>query len=554
MGHQYKMVQAMEVLERGTVLVQPNRYRIHTSFGVVGDRVGSGKTLTVLAACASLPEPRICKQFIGSTSDYGTDTCPVVLERVPDPTQYVDVNTNLVVVPYHLEHQWVRELRTRTDLRWTTCTRTMFDQELDLRQWETYDVVLCRTTIFSYLYYYLCRQTHAYRFRRVWIDEADNVRMGNVPPIHAKFTWALTGTPGRLACLSLPRVRNPNFVQALCGHVHWTMLRACQAEHAVLLQNDPAFVDACLNLPTPIEHVIHTQKPLSLTVLDGILPERSLLCLAADDVSGALSSFPSVEEDENIVGVVTRTLRQQLAFEEEWCKLAERMHVPLSERESAQRKIERLQSQLACIRERIERAQDCPICYETIDTNEGASVVVECCQNVLCMGCLGRIQSSMNQRCPFCKTVLTKDRVVITHRGTNYRPHSKPKLSTKAEAFETLIRNLVADPMRRILVFSETDGTWGTVGHILNALSVPYRTVKGSSDEVRRISDKFRKGEVSVLLLHASRMGAGLNLQSTTDVVLYHTPSTTAIREQIIGRANRAGRTDELHVHALEYG
>lgn len=553
MGHQYKMVQAMEVLERGTVVTQPDTFRIHTSFGVVGDRVGSGKTLTVLAACASLPGPRICKQFIGSASDRGTETCPVVLEHVPNATGFVDVDTNLVIVPYHLEHQWIRELRTRTDLRWMTCTRTMFECEFDLRCWEDYDVVLCRSTIFPRLHFHLCRQMHAFRFRRVWIDEADSIRMANVPPVPAKFTWAMTGTPTRLCSAITTRVRNPNFVQALCLYVPWNMLHARHSQHAVLLQNDPDYVEACLNLPAPIEHVIRAEKPISLTVLEGILPERSLMCLAADDVAGALASFSNVEEDANVVAVVTRTLRQQLAYEEERLKLAERMNVPSFERDSAQRTIQRLRQQLECIRERIERAEDCPICYETMNTDRGASVVVECCQNVICMTCLAGVQSSTSQRCPFCKSALTKEKVVITHRGASYRPCTNERLPTKSEAFATLVRKLVSDASKRVLVFSETDGTWGTVGEILNATSIPYRTVKGSSDEVRRISDKFRNGDVPVLLLHASRMGAGLNLQSTTDVVLYHTPSSPSIREQIVGRANRAGRTAELHVHTLEY-
>ena len=45
-------------------------------------------------------------------------------------------------------------------------------------------------------------------------------------------------------------------------------------------------------------------------------------------------------------------------------------------------------------------------------------------------------------------------------------------------------------------------------------------------------------------------MGAGINLQEATDIIMYHSISSEH-RRQIIGRANRIGRTCELTVHNL---
>jgi len=53
-------------------------------------------------------------------------------------------------------------------------------------------------------------------------------------------------------------------------------------------------------------------------------------------------------------------------------------------------------------------------------------------------------------------------------------------------------------------------------------------------------------------MLNAQYNGSGLNLQETTDIILYHKFNKFS-EEQIIGRANRMGRNDVLYVHQLLY-
>ena len=43
---------------------------------------------------------------------------------------------------------------------------------------------------------------------------------------------------------------------------------------------------------------------------------------------------------------------------------------------------------------------------------------------------------------------------------------------------------------------------------------------------------------------------AGINLTETTDIILYH-EMTISTQNQIIGRAQRIGRKDPLHIHHL---
>ena len=57
--------------------------------------------------------------------------------------------------------------------------------------------------------------------------------------------------------------------------------------------------------------------------------------------------------------------------------------------------------------------------------------------------------------------------------------------------------------------------------------------------------------KATINFLNSRNNGAGINLQECTDIILYHRmeDSTTT---QILGRANRIGRTEELNVHHLQ--
>ena len=60
----------------------------------------------------------------------------------------------------------------------------------------------------------------------------------------------------------------------------------------------------------------------------------------------------------------------------------------------------------------------------------------------------------------------------------------------------------------------------------------------------------FKDGKIQVIFLNSKNNGAGINLQEATDIILYHEMNTNIIK-QIIGRANRIGRTKKLIVHHL---
>ena len=85
---------------------------------------------------------------------------------------------------------------------------------------------------------------------------------------------------------------------------------------------------------------------------------------------------------------------------------------------------------------------------------------------------------------------------------------------------------------------------------LLREIKITYTQVKGTRKVRQNSIESFKHGDTQVILLNPNFNGAGINLQETTDIILYHKMSSST-KNQIIGRANRIGRTVPLHVHHL---
>ena len=109
------------------------------------------------------------------------------------------------------------------------------------------------------------------------------------------------------------------------------------------------------------------------------------------------------------------------------------------------------------------------------------------------------------------------------------------------------------DENSRYLIFSEYDNSFQRISYKLSEAMIPFKVLKGGVDEQQKNIKKYESGEIKILMLNANNFGAGLNLQRTTDIIIYHQFRTEDLKSQVIGRAQRIGRQTSLNVHYLEY-
>jgi SNF2 family DNA or RNA helicase len=102
----------------------------------------------------------------------------------------------------------------------------------------------------------------------------------------------------------------------------------------------------------------------------------------------------------------------------------------------------------------------------------------------------------------------------------------------------------------KILIFSNFDNTFHKVIPILNALNIRYDYIKGNGDQIKAIVNRYKNGPIDLLLVNTKNYGTGMNLENTTDIVMFH-KFDTQLENQVIGRAQRYGRISSLKVHYL---
>jgi hypothetical protein len=205
----------------------------------------------------------------------------------------------------------------------------------------------------------------------------------------------------------------------------------------------------------------------------------------------------------------------------------------------------------------------CLICLEKPE----AATMVTCCKTFYCFKCISEWTINYGGACCKCKTKITSNEMVtVTKKRTKGkepmkqeegRSSSKNEIDgrelSKEEHVARLIPLILSQKKEatKILIFSEQDRTIDKITSILERLNVPhiaYRRTSGSYTSIK----KYITGDIPVVVLNSVSHGAGLNLQITSDIILYH-KMTPELEKQAIGRAQRPGRTGPLTVHRLCY-
>ena len=151
--------------------------------------------------------------------------------------------------------------------------------------------------------------------------------------------------------------------------------------------------------------------------------------------------------------------------------------------------------------------------------------------------------------CPLCRTIFTKETItVIKDKQTN----EDMNVNNKRSKIENLIDILSNKPLGKFLIFSNSDATFDKLSEVITNLNMSHSKICGNAGAITNRIKSFNEGKTQVLLLNPQYYGCGLNLEKTTDVIFFHRFESDMER-QIIGRAQRYGRSDILNIHYLFY-
>jgi hypothetical protein len=276
------------------------------------------------------------------------------------------------------------------------------------------------------------------------------------------------------------------------------------------------------------------------------------LKINANDITGAIKELGGKNETENdIIDLVSKELKREL-----FNKQAERDYISnldiTIEQKNAKLKainneIENQEEKIKNLTERISyiSSKTCSICMELI-TNP---ILIEC-THIFCGGCLLKWLKN-NNSCPYCrKSINSMDKligIVNDNNDDEYNNNKKEILSKE----DTLLKIINDKPDGRFLIFSKNENSFEKIKTELIKNNYKYELLKGTTSHMINILDKFKSGEINIILLNTQYAGSGIDISCATDVIIFHNMGID--KQQAIGRAQRVGRKDELYIHNLYY-
>jgi SNF2 family DNA or RNA helicase len=274
--------------------------------------------------------------------------------------------------------------------------------------------------------------------------------------------------------------------------------------------------------------------------------------LNAGDIHGALETMGmSAQSTTEITTAVTKSLMkdlEQAKLTYEYKKAMEYSTEAIKAKaiEVCEQKIASLESRISAIQDRIQRAteQNCPICY--CDVNNPA--VTPCCQQLFCFPCLCESLKRV-AACPLCRTRITdlKEIQVVGEKAKTPETKEEILATGRLNKKDSFLRFMKANMGAKVLMFSGYDATFSGIESTLIAEGITFAVVNGSQARINKLLREFKAGKYNVLFLNAKNMGAGLNIECATHVVLFHRMSAE-LETQIVGRAMRLGRSETLDV------
>jgi superfamily II DNA or RNA helicase len=514
-------------------------FEIETNYGILADKVGSGKTFMIMGLISYYQTPKERDRII-SSSIYS-------VMKYKDPL--VPIKTNLIIVPHNLTTQWKHafkysSLRTFTVMKRAEIDHLIYDNSDNLDNLDnlddsnfiySYDCIIVSSTMFDLFY----NRFQEIKWSRIIIDEIVSIKLPTDIEFKCNFMWFMTATP-----TGLRHVRR-SYIRTLVSHIpDYTI-------NNIIVKNNDDFVDTSMNLPSINQIIIKCLTPKELNIVKGYVNEDIMSMLNAGNVHEAIIKLNcNIETSDNILEVITKKIKKDIHNQNVDLEYYEKRDMDDEKREEVLKKIKAkiivLENQCKALEERIKafKEENCPICYDVYVS----PMLITCCNNLCCLHCLTKIS-----KCPYCRTELEINKCISindnkqTEVKETKEVNNEPVLCSKIDNLITLIK---MKPNAKFLVFSNYDVTFDNVMLKLLENDIKYGRLVGSGIVINNIIKKFENGDIKVLMLNATNYGSGLNLQMATDIIIYH-ELNLELETQVIGRAQRLGRTEPLNIYYL---
>ena len=537
------------------------KFNIDLNIGILGDEVGKGKTLSILGlishdmypsdininqnkqkiiynSCIFLP-----KVLTNIITRYAFNPRNVYIKFIFNNLTKPLLKTNLIVAPHNLFQQWKQNIEQQTTLKLHLINSVK--DSMDLSELLKADIVLCN----SNKYNKLIRKYNNYRWSRVIFDEADSIKIPNNVHVDANFIWFVTATFRKLykhpyigflkkIFRQMQKdILRKNYKVQLYGpyNKHKYQTKGISLYEKIMthivVQNCPQFINKSFTLPDPITYKMECSTPLYIKIIKNAIDKTTLDMLNADNISDAVTRVGSTRN--LIINVITLCKNKKI---------------------DSKIKIEHYNRKLTYIHENPDIKHPTPINYfnkmivkYTADIKTSDIKIQSIKDNIIeydfCVKCFNNVKYPAYQviccKINYCVKCFTECSFCDNkHKIKNFTKPTKIK-KDKFSKIETLKQIIIKEGKRdKFLIFSNYNDSFQKIMLVLDELKFAYSELKGNVAVINSKLKKYATGEIKVLMLNSRHYGAGLNLQISDNIIVYHKLQDSTL-EQVVGRAQR---------------
>jgi hypothetical protein len=544
---------------------------IQTQYGIIADKTGSGKSYVILSMI--LLNKSLIKDFralrnIGNYINYNRKE------------EFNECPCNIIIIPHNIKQQWTAYV-DKFCIPTNTLNYFLIDSNKTLLKcvddWETvykfYHIIFVTGSFYRQLEEFI--NLHRFKVSRIIFDEADTCRIPCCRKIRAHFYWFITASyknivfPYRYGIwnritrnrdILTNGIENNKFIKEIFksnlsysnDDINKKIL------DGLIIKNIDSYVDASFNLPEINYNTIICKEPVYLHLLTGIVSNNILQYLHAGDIKGAIDCVnkKNVNTEDNIINKILNDYRTKIYNIE--CKINTVNIMSFDNEQEKLEKLTKLQSEkktisdkLHLLEERLRKdSNNCIICYDNIQNK----TITKCCNNSFCLECITE-WFKRNAVCPLCKNRIDFDSLYYINEDfmniceneiiiddNQYKYESFTKYENLIYILENSSRNA------KFLICSDYDNTFIELEDKLRKKNIEYDKIKGNS--ICNTINRYKNNSLKVLLVNSKYYGSGMNLENTTDIILFH-KLESEIEKQVIGRAQRMGRTTPLNIWYL---
>jgi SNF2 family DNA or RNA helicase len=582
--HQLAMINAMQEKENNSI----NGFTIngethYSQFAILGDKVGSGKTLMTLGFISAMKSAPPRTTF-SKINEYSQTTF-----WSKKPVYDTECSGNiLIIVPHTLYHQWKFAIQQQTTLSFLEVkTQKAFENPDFLENIKNRDITLMSNTIIRP--FLSTNERRTIQWSRIIFDEVDSIHFtSTVPMPQANFYWLISATwqnfifqglyiymneayltrraqaglnSELLAILQQDQITNGNNYYSRYDIKSASFFNEFLSKHHsrghIVLRTTDAFMEKSWKSPPITETRIECEAPIQHRIVAQFVGPEIQELLHAGDIQGALEKLGvSNTSQSSLVTALCDTREKELDRLEKTLVFKESIEYATPQAkelaiQSLKTKIQSLKEQIESLKQRVMNVKEevCAICFE--DPKNPTLVV--CCSRLFCGACIIQCLQRASS-CPMCRSTLDFQKLRhIDLKATDADGSEKknvivtPVKPTKKDALFKLITETKGG---RFLVFNRFDNPFYEIEEKLLEKGVRVASVRGNKDHVSSILKQFEKGDIQVLLMNSMQAGAGMDLKSATHIVLMHVMKKEE-EKQIVGRAMRLGRTEPLNLVRL---